>query len=153
MKSIFASIFLLGSLVLTGCDSLPSQSGGRPGPPPETSREFLADPRAVYDAALVSLAQMEFKVTGGGPAQGRITAVSGLRTNVNLQSTRQITLKATITPAGDGGSLVEVVLKEAVEEDTEGRLGYATETPLRDTPYYEVFLNGITQALANPKKG
>ncbi len=152
MKSILAPIILLASLVLGGCDSLPNQAGGRPGPPPETSREFLADPRSVYDAALVSLAQMEFKVTGGGPAQGKITAVSGLRSNVGLQSTRQITLKATITPAGDGGSVVEVVLKEAVEEDSENRLGFATERPLLDTPYYEVFLNGITQALANPKK-
>lgn len=153
MKLCFTAVLLLASLALAGCDSLPSQSGGRPGPPPETSRAYQADQRAVYDAALVALAQMEFKVTGGGPAQGKITAVSGLRTNVNLQTTRQITLKATISPDGNGGSVVEVVLKEAVEEDPENRLGFATETPLRDTPYYEVFLNGIQQALATSKKG
>lgn len=152
MKLCLTPVVLLAALALAGCDSLPNQPGGRVGPPPETSRAYQADQRAVYGAALVALAQMDFRVTGGGPAQGKITAVSGLRSNMNMQTTRQITLKAEITPSGDGGSVVNVELKEALEEDTENRLGFATERPLLDTPYYQVFLNGIGQALANPKK-
>lgn len=153
MKPFYLSALMLAALALGGCESLPGQSGGRPGPAPETMRTFQADPRAVYDAALVSLAQMEFRVTRGGPAQGKIKAVSGLSSNINLQTTHQITLSVLITSAGEGGSEVDVELKEAIEEDTDhNRLGYATETTLRDTPYYEVFFNGITQALAAPKK-
>jgi hypothetical protein len=152
MKLYCLAALILAGLALGGCESLPGQSGGRPGPAPEKTRTYQAEPRTVYDAALASLAQMEFHVTGGGPAQGKIKAVSRLSSDVNLQTTRQITMSVQITASGDGNCVVEVELKEAIEEDAGSRLGYATETPLRDTPYYEVFFNGIAQALSAPKK-
>jgi hypothetical protein len=47
---------------------------------------------------------------------------------------------------------VSVVLKEVIEADTYERQGFATESPLRDTPYYEVFFSNLGQALTTPKK-
>lgn len=150
MRILFISCLALGAVALAGCDSL-GGSGGRLGPAPAKSRTFQADPRAVYEAARVSLAKMEFRVTGGGPAQGRITAVSGLSTSDSLRGTRQISIAVRIAPTGDGSSDVSAELKEAIEEDSERKPGFATETPLRDTPYYEVFFNGLGQALADRK--
>jgi len=93
---------------------------------------------------------MEFRVTKGGPAQGKIEAVSGLSKGDNLQSSRQITISIRISALGDS-SEVSAVLKEVIEQDSNEHPGFATETKLRDTPYYEVFFNGLAQALADPK--
>jgi hypothetical protein len=149
MKRFLAPILILAALAMAGC-SAPGEVYGRPGPAPETTRTFQSDPRSVYDACLVSLAKMEFRVTKGGPAQGRIEAVSGLSKKDNLQSTRQISMSIHISALGDD-SEVTAELKEIIEEDSNDRQGFATETKLRDTPYYDVFFNGVTEALANPK--
>ena len=153
LASIFAPILLLATLLLAGCESMPGEVQGRLGPPPETTRSFQADPRIVYDAARAALARMEFRVTGGGPAQGRIEAVSGLSKKDSLQGTRQISISIHIISLSAGGSEVSVELKEIIEEDSTDRPGFATETKLRDTPYYEVFFGGVAQALVTPKKG
>ena len=150
MKRFLAPIVILAALAMAGC-SAPGETYGRLGPAPETSRTFQSDPRAVYDAALVSLAKMEFRVTKGGPAQGKIEAVSGLTKGDNLRGSRQISMSIQISALGDG-SEVSAELKEIIEEDSNDRPGFATETKLRDTPYYEVFFNGVTQALAETKK-
>lgn len=152
MKRFFLPVLMLAALALTGCGSAPGEVYGRLGPAPETSRTFQSDPRSVYDAALVSLARMEFRVTKGGPAQGRIEAVSGLSQRDNLRGSRQITISIRINALADG-SEVSAELKEVIEEDSIDRPGFATETILRDTPYYSVFFDGVGQALADPKKG
>lgn len=153
LASLFASLLLLAALGLTGCDSMPGEVHGRLGPAPETTRTFQADPRTVYDAARAALARMEFRVIGGGPAQGRIEAVSGLSKKDSLQGTRQISISIRIISLSDGGSEVSVELREVIEENSTDRPGFATETKLRDTPYSEVFFGGVAQALAPPKKG
>ena len=152
MKTVLLSVLMFAALSLAGCVSAPGENYGRPGPAPETSRVFQSDPRSVYDAALISLARMEFRVTKGGPAQGRIEAVSGLTKKDNLQGSRQIVMSIRISVLGDG-SEVDTELKEVIEEDSQDHPGFATESKLRDTPYYEVFFNGLAQALAAPKKG
>jgi len=150
MKRFLAPVLMLCALAMAGCSG-PGETYGRPGPAPETSRTFQSDPRSVYDAALVSLARMEFRVTKGGPAQGKIEAVSGLTQRDNLKGSRQVSMSIRISQLGDG-SEVSVVLKEIIEEDSGDRPGFATETKLRDTPYYDVFFNGVTEALTVPKK-
>ena len=144
---ILASFFL----ACTGCDSMPGGSGGRPGPAPTTSRTFQGSQRAVFDAAMASLAKMQFRVTRSGAAAGRIEAVSGLAADASLRSTRQITMTVRINDLGDGTCEVAAVLKEAIEEDSVNQQGFVTQTELRDTPYYEVFFNGLGQALGVPQ--
>ena len=46
-----------------------------------------------------------------------------------------------------GGTEVNVRLTEIIEIDSSNRAGQATETPLRDTPQYEVFFRSVQQAL------
>jgi len=152
MKHLLVPVLMLVALIFTGCEAMPGKSGGRPGPPPDRSRIFQADSRAVYDAAKAALDQMNFKVTGGGPAQGRIEAVSKLSTGDMLRSTRQISISVRILEVAGGSCEVSVVLKEIIEADSYDRQGFATESPLRDTPYYDVFFNNLGQALTAPKK-
>lgn len=152
MKRLSALLLASLCLALSGCDSMPGGSGGRPGPAPATTRVFQGEPRAVYDAALASLAKMEFRVTRGRPAAGRIEAVSGLTADASLRSTRQITLTVKISDLGDGTCEVSAELKEAIEEDSVDRQGFVTQTALRDTPYYEVFFNGLGQFLGVPQQ-
>jgi len=152
MKHILAPVLMLAALIFSGCESMPSGSGGRPGPPPDRTRIFQADSRAVYDAARAALDQMNFTVTGGGPAQGRIEAVSKLSSGDSLRSTRQISISIRILEVAGDSCEVSVILKEAIEADSYERQGFATESPLRDTPYYDVFFNYVGQALATPKK-
>ena len=150
MKRFLAPVLILTALAMAGC-SAPGETYGRPGLAPETSRTFQSDPRSVYDAALVSLAKMDFRVLKGGPAQGKIEAVSGLAQRDNLRGSRQISMSIRISALGDG-SEVSAELKEIIEEDSSDRPGFATETKLRDTPYYDVFFNGVAEALEAPKK-
>ena len=152
MKRFLALLLILAAFAFSGCDSMPGGLGGRMGPAPAQVRNYTAEPRAVYDAARVALAQMSFRQTGGGPAQGKIEAVSGLATSDTLRSTRQISISVRITALTDNSTEVSAVLKEIIEEDSDRRPGFATETALRDTPYYEVFFNDLGQALGGPKK-
>ena len=55
--------------------------------------------------------------------------------------------------ASKTGKTPDAVLKEAIEADSYERQGFATESPLRDTPYYDVFFNYVGQALATARKG
>ena len=152
MKHLLAPVLLLAALAFSGCESMPGGSGGRPGPAPDRVRTFAGDPRAVYDAARAALGQMDFKVTGGGPAQGRIEGVSKLSPGGTLRSTRQISISVRILEVAEGSCEVSVVLKELIEADSYDRQGFATESSLRDTPYYVVFFNYLGLALAAPKK-
>ena len=50
------------------------------------------------------------------------------------------------------GTEISVLITEIIEGEPGGnRAGMATETPLRDTPQYEVFFRGVEQALTAAK--
>lgn len=52
-----------------------------------------------------------------------------------------------------GGTEVSIGLTEIIEDDSSNRAGQATETPLRDTPQYEVFFRAVQEALSVGAKG
>ena len=57
-----------------------------------------------------------------------------------------------LSPIPDGTE-VSVWFKEIVEGDSEHRQGFATETPMRDTPLYETFFRGIQQGIGKGEAG
>jgi hypothetical protein len=61
-------------------------------------------------------------------------------------------MKVHLSPAAESGTEVEVSLIEVIEEDTANQPGMATQTPLRDTPLYEVFFRDVQTALTAPPK-
>jgi len=140
------SVFLLAaaaSFAVAGCDDItePLQERLDSAARPQV-RVYAADQRTTYEAARAALGQMGFSFVRGGPAAGELEALSGLEQGDIEGSTEQISLKAKFS-ASPGGTEVSVWFKEIVEGDSEHRQGFATETPLKDTPLYETFFRSI----------
>lgn len=112
------------------------------------TKTFAAQPRATYDAVRAAAAAMGYRFVRGGPAQGAFEAISGVAPGETHGSARQVAMKATLRPSLDGqGTVVNVHLTEIIEADSSNRAGQATETPLRDTPQYEVFFTRVARGL------
>jgi hypothetical protein len=143
------------ALLLAGCDSgLPDDVRSALGPreAPKT-RVFQADQKATYEAARKAVDEMDFHFEHGGPAEGRIVAHSAITgSDDSATSARQISMKVTMEPGPDGGTSVEVSLTEILATDPTNQEGMATQTPLRDTPLYDVFFKDIQTYLRASSK-
>jgi hypothetical protein len=143
------------ALLLAGCESgLPDDVRSALGPreAPKT-RVFQADQKATYEAARKAVDEMDFHFEHGGPAEGRIEAHSAITgSDDSATSARQISMKVTMEPGPDGGTSVEVSLTEILATDPTNQEGMATQTPLRDTPLYDVFFKDIQTYLQASSK-
>ena len=112
------------------------------------TRTFAAAPRVVYEAVRAATSQMGYRFVRGGPAQGEFDAINSIGPGETNRSARQLALKARLHATLDGqGTDVTVRFTEILEADSTNHAGLATETPLRDTPQYEVFFRRVQQAL------
>ena len=152
----FTSVVLLLIVVgLTGCESLSDATSGvrdrmaaRSAPQIKT---FASEPRAAYEAVRASATEMGYRFVRGGPAQGEFEAISRVGSGEKMGSARQIGMKVALKSTLDGkGTEVAVRLTEIIEADSSNRAGQATETPLRDTPQYDVFFRRVGQVLGVP---
>jgi hypothetical protein len=147
MKAFFWSL-AAAALFCAGCDDIGDSLQDRVDPAIQPHvRVFAASQRATYEAARAALNQIGFRFLHGGPAEGKLEALSGLADGDVAGSTQQFSLKAEFAPAADGGTEVRVRLSEFIEEDTEHHPGFTTESPLKDTPLYETFFRYIQQGL------
>ncbi len=152
MKHPAALALLCVSLFLAGCesslpDSVSSVLGPREAP---RSRVFQAEPRATYAAVRAAAEGMGYRYVRGGPAEGRFEALSVISPGEQVGGSEQISMKVRLEPGPESGTEVTVSLSEILEPDSTGRTGVATQTPLRDTPQYEVFFRSIETALRMP---
>jgi hypothetical protein len=154
MKS--SACFLVAVLALSGgCESVSDATGAmrdrmaaRDQPQVKT---YAADPRATYEAVRAAATGMGYRFIRGGPSQGEFEAINGVRSGETIGSARQISMKVALKSTLDGkGTEVAVRLKEIIETDSSNRAGQATETPLRDTPQYDVFFKRVGTALGVP---
>src|SRR5205823_3015086 len=114
---------------------------------------YATPSRTAYEAVRLAANQMGYRILRGGAAQGELEAVSGLASNDSLKGARQIAMKVKLHAATDTTTDVTVHLTEIIESDASAaRPGLATETPLRDTPQYEVFFRDVQQALDGLRK-
>ena len=150
-----AGILLAAACLLpSGCDNPPATVREGLGlEVPVRTRVFPADKRAAYVAAKAALDPMGYRFQKGGAAQGYLEAISDVSAGESMSSAHQFVIKATFEPALDGGTEVSVRITEIIEEDSEHQLGRATESPVADTPLYEVFFRGIQQDLAAASRG
>ena len=140
------------ALAFAGCEDVPTTlREGLAVPVTPHVRVFDANEKATYAAARAALEPMGFSFQHGGPAEREIEAISRVSGGDDLSSARQFTLKAKFDTSVDGsGTEVSVKMTEIDEEDRGRSLNGATETPLTDTPLYEVFFNEIRKKLAAP---
>ena len=149
MRIPTAAAICCAALLLAGCESDDSDLmhrvlNAREAP---KSRVFQADTRAVYEAARAAADEMVYRFVRGGPAEGRLDALSGISGGDEAGSSRQLSLKVRIAPAEESGSEVTVSFTEIIEETSASLPAMATEAPLKDTPLYEVFFRNLQQAL------
>ena len=154
MKTLPLIAALAAAALLTGCESsfsddVRSALGPREAP---RSRVFQADQRATYAAVRAAADEMGYKFEHGGPAEGELEALSSINRGDDAGSARQVEMKVHLSPAAESGTEVEVSLIEVIEEDSANQPGMATQTPLRDTPLYEVFFRNVQTALAAPPR-
>jgi hypothetical protein len=133
------------AFLLCGCDSglsddVRSALGPREAP---KSRIFQANQKATYEAARKAVDEMEFRFQKGGPAEGKLEALSPIGGGDDIGSARQISMKVTMQPGPESGTEVEVSLTEILVSDATNQQGMATQTPLLDTPLYDVFFKDI----------
>ena len=143
--------FLLGML-LAGCEDMPETLRNRlPGGAPPRVHTFAAEPKTTFAAARAALDKMGYHVTRGGPAEGRMTAMSEVSAGDWPGSSHQFTLQAEFHPTLDAsGTEVSVRMTEVIEADSANHQGQGTEAPLQDTPLVEAFFHGIERNLAPP---
>ena len=156
MKILPAVALCCALAPLAGCSSPLSdnvQSALSPRQAPR-SRAFQADQRATYLAARAVAAELGYTYVRGGPAEGQLDELSEITGGEDSGGSRQISLKVRLSPADPSGTTVEVSFEEILESASNGATpGQATETPLRDTPLYEVFFRDLGNALQAPPKG
>ncbi len=152
MKTPFAVVLTGCVLALAGCGSV--------GADLKTSvrekfdgltyhtKVVTADGRATYQAAKQAVGKLGFRVTGGGPAQGRIDALSVLSANDSLQGASQLSMKVKLSSVATGGTEVAMLLTEQIQDDFNKGAGQVIETPLRESALYVVFFRSVEQALA-----
>jgi hypothetical protein len=152
MTSLKTFLVTIACLALAGCESLSDATAGArarvAGRETGRVRNYDAEPRATYDAVRTAATQMGYRFVRGGPAQGEFEALSRIGTGEQTGSSRQLAMKVRIEKSLDGGSRITVRITEIIEADSANRAGLATETPLRDTPQYDVFFRRVQEALA-----
>jgi hypothetical protein len=102
----------------------------------------------VYDAVRVVAGQLGYRFVRGGAAQGEYEGVTTVRAGETMGTARQRSMKIKLSRALEGGTEVAVRVTEIMEADSSNRAGMATESPLRDPAYYEVFFRQLERALA-----
>jgi hypothetical protein len=150
MKILPVCALCLASALLCGCDTAIGdrvQSALSPREAPRT-RVFEAEGRAAYDAAKAAAEEMGYHYVRGGPAQGELVLLGDISGGDESGTSRQISLRVRLGPADPSGTSVEASFEEILESSSAGATpGLATETPLRDTPLYEVFFRTLGQHL------
>jgi hypothetical protein len=152
MKTIFAVVLLGFVLALTSCGSVgtdfqKSVSEKFDGPTYHT-KVVTADGRAAYDAAKRAVEKLGLRIVGGGAAQGRIEALSGLSANDSLQGASQLAMKVKLNPVSSDGTEIALLITEQVQDDFNKGAGQVTETPLRESALYEAFFRMVEHTLA-----
>jgi len=153
MKTLPTLAVLCAATLFAGCDSgasdeLHSVLGPREAP---RTRTFQADQKATYEAVKAAVDSMGYRFVRGGPAEGELEALSGISEGDDPGSSHQISMKVHLTPAAEAGTDVEVSLTEMIEDQPSSAIpAMATQTPLRDTPLYEVFFRAVQTALNGP---
>ncbi len=154
MKILLPVAALLVGLCLGGChgdgdlgEDVRSALGPREQP---KERTFAADQRPVWTAARKAVDDLDYHFEKGGPAEGTLEALSKVERGEDEGSGRQVRIKVSMQPAPDSGTVVQVSFTEILEQRSSDQPGFATETPLLDTPLYNVFFNAIQSHLQSP---
>jgi len=144
-------VMLLG-ICLGGCETVGERMQAKFGPAPSRTETYAADTVRAYEAAKEVVTQLGFRVVRGRAAQGRLDAVSSIRTDDHFRGSRQLELKARFEKTLDGGTAVRLAITELIEDDTTKSSGMGVATPLKDGAVYQIFFRSLREALGETEK-
>lgn len=152
----FSPLLWIGlGLFVAGCGALSDATSGVREKLAERNapqlRTFAAPQREVYEAVRAAAGQLGYRLVRGGAAQGEYEGISSVRPGETMGSARQRALKVKLSRALDGGTELAVRVTEIIEADSSNRAGVATEAPLRDSTYYDVFFGQVERMLPAKK--
>lgn len=153
MKRLSLLLALPALGFLAGCESPPSVRTvlQRRFAPEAQTHDVIADARTAYDAVRLSLADMGFKQTKGGPAQGFLEALGPLIPSTPTSVARQTSVKIRIGVSTREPNATELSVRFYSVEDSAlaDQRGMATETPLQpnETNYYEILFSRVDAKL------
>jgi len=145
-----AAVLFLGifALVFAGCETVRNDVREHFSAPQYQPKIVNVDQRKAYDAARAALVKMGYKFERGGPAQGVIHALGPINTSASGPGTaRQVWFDAKLSPALEGGTKIEVLFSQLIEDDFNKRPGEGALTPLRESSIYEVFFGYVDEIL------
>ncbi len=147
------ALLLAWTLLLAGCETLGERVGRKFGAAPAQGQSYEADEDRTYAAARIVLEKMGFRALRGNAAQGRIEAVSSIRTDDSFRGARQLEVKISLQPAVGEGTEVWLSISELIEDSFDkGISGRATPVPLTGGYLYEAFFRGLRQELGGAEK-
>jgi hypothetical protein len=147
---LLASLFILGVIILTaGCEDISDTLHNYiPAKPAAIIHFFKSDERTTYAASKTALSDIGFHYVSGGPAVGRLYAISDVTAGDTQGSSHQYTLTAHFHALIDGsGTDVSLDLTEVIEADTLRHQGMGTESGLNDTALAKIYFRAIEQNL------
>lgn len=110
-----------------------------------------ADQRKTYEAAKAALKPMDFQFQRGGPAQGKLSAISGITKSEDMRGSRQLTVDVKLSPVPEGTE-VAALFSEVTEDDFNRHPGMGITSPTRQSGIYEAYFQHIDEALAASAK-
>lgn len=141
--------FLLLSVLLTGCESLPATVRGSRDLPPLT-RDFDVPAQAVLAAAPHALERIGFKITRLSASQGLVEALSDIRRDPGMRNSKQIRMKMTVEDFSGGVSRASLQLWEMREEENARGERFASETGIGSIALHDSVFGAIEHVLKAP---
>ncbi|MDX2187452.1 MAG: hypothetical protein SFV32_11005 [Opitutaceae bacterium] len=154
MKSL-AVLLSAAALFTAGCESTEGLGGLRGAvqrrfAPEYKTHDVKADTRLAYAAAKAALDDFGFHATKGGPSQGYLEALNTVNPGGPNGVARQISLRVKfgVSTREPGDTEIAALFSSIEDTPSPGQSGMATETPLTDSPLYEVFFKHVDERLA-----
>ena len=151
MKPLLLGALLIAAIALVGCETLEDATSSMrdrlSAREATRSKTYAPPPRVVFDAVKLAAANMGYRQTRGGAAQGEFDGVSGVGPGEVIGTAQQRTIKVRLTSTLEGGTNVAVRFTEILESDSGTGRGLGTETTMKDTPLYEVFFRNVQSEL------
>jgi hypothetical protein len=136
-----ASLLVLASLVLSGCESVSERFSAVP----PKIQVFAGDQDTVKAAALQAFRQLDFRVTR---AKGfDLEAVSRIHSSAAFADSRQLLVKLQLTEAGPGKTAVEMTITEQFQSD---RVGGTAQQSMREHGFFQLYFATLQQFLDVP---
>ncbi|MFI5335938.1 MAG: hypothetical protein ACHQ5A_04095 [Opitutales bacterium] len=142
------SVYLLLSLLLTGCESISERVRDRFAEVPPQTQVYDADVPAVNSAALLAFKRLDYNITQS--KFGQIEAASRIRHSEVFADARQIVAQVQIRVVGPGKTEVAMLLTEDVETPS---LGGPTQQALREHGFYGTYFATLQQVLKEEAAG